>query len=147
MKKTCYIFDIDGTLADNSHRSHWVKSKPKNWPAYNKGMANDKPIPAVIGVLEKLSGYTDIIICSGREDVYQDTTREWLLRYIEDYHKLYMRKAKDYRDDCDVKRDMLREIEKDYEVLAVFDDRHKVVKMWREEGLYVFDCNQTREIF
>jgi hypothetical protein len=58
-----------------------------------------------------------------------------------------MRKAKDYRDDAIVKSEMLDEILKTYSVIAVFDDRTKVVDMWRSRGLFVFDCNQTREIF
>lgn len=33
------IFDIDGTLADCSHRLHWIQSKPKNWNAFFAGMA------------------------------------------------------------------------------------------------------------
>lgn len=28
------IFDIDGTLADLSHRLHHVSGKPKNWDAF-----------------------------------------------------------------------------------------------------------------
>ena len=28
------ICDIDGTVADCSHRLHWIQSKPKNWKAF-----------------------------------------------------------------------------------------------------------------
>src|ERR1700686_3420403 len=33
----CYLFDIDGTLADLSHRLHYIKPAggPKNWDAFS----------------------------------------------------------------------------------------------------------------
>ena len=31
MNKPLYIFDLDGTLADISHRRHLVESAPKRW--------------------------------------------------------------------------------------------------------------------
>lgn len=144
-----FIFDIDGTIACNDHRSHWVKSNPKNWDAYNKPMANDVPIIPPLVVLDclKHSGYA-ILICTGREEGYYDITKRWLAEHQIDYTELFMRPEGDYSDDREVKRNMLRKIEKlGYNVLGVFDDRTKVVDMWREEGLYVFDCNRTREVF
>jgi len=29
-----YVFDLDGTLANIDHRLHFIKTKPKNWPAF-----------------------------------------------------------------------------------------------------------------
>ena len=42
------IFDMDGTLADVSHRKHFVENNPKNWEAFYKAMINDKPNSPVI---------------------------------------------------------------------------------------------------
>jgi uncharacterized HAD superfamily protein len=146
-KRSAVICDIDGTLADNSHRKHWVDTKPKNWNAYNKTMNLDKPIDQVIHAITCISLSTPIIICTGREEIYRDVTEAWLEDRDIRYNALYMRKAKDYRDDAIVKSEMLDEILKTRDVIAVFDDRTKVVDMWRSRGLFVFDCNQTREIF
>lgn len=148
MKKKCFIFDIDGTLADNGHRQMWVKNKPKNWVAYNKTMSEDTIIKPVAEILELIeaAGYI-VYICSGREEIYRDITQKWLYKNSINYDGLYMRKEKDYRDDTIVKEEMLHEIQQFYDVVAVFDDRHKVVDMWRKNGCFVFDCNQERSIF
>jgi hydroxymethylpyrimidine pyrophosphatase-like HAD family hydrolase len=34
-------FDIDGTLANIEHRLDYVRSKPKNWKAFDSGIPND----------------------------------------------------------------------------------------------------------
>lgn len=147
LKHGAYIFDIDGTLADGNHRQHWVRTKPKNWNAYNKAMHLDTPIHPVITTLLALSVVYDIVISSGRQDKDRKVTEEWFDKHGIPFTKLYMRKTGDYRDDTIVKEEMLREIEKTFNVIAVFDDRVKVVDMWRKNGLYVFDCNRTREEF
>ena len=44
------VFDIDGTIADNTHRQHHLMGDRKNWDSYNAGssrrllMINDKNI-------------------------------------------------------------------------------------------------------
>ena len=51
-----------------------------------------------------------------------------------------MRKAGDYRDDVEVKREWLAEIEPPEfaRLTAVFDDRARVVQMWRDAGVPCF---------
>ena len=58
-----------------------------------------------------------------------------------------MRKAGDNRDDGITKLEMLQELRANgLEPVAVFDDRPKVVRMWREQGILVFPCvNQDDE--
>ena len=48
MTNEIVIFDIDGTLADISERIHHIKRKPKNWNAFNEGMAQDKAIRSMV---------------------------------------------------------------------------------------------------
>jgi hydroxymethylpyrimidine pyrophosphatase-like HAD family hydrolase len=38
MMKTI-VCDIDGTVANIEHRRQYVATKPKNWKAFNAGMA------------------------------------------------------------------------------------------------------------
>jgi hydroxymethylpyrimidine pyrophosphatase-like HAD family hydrolase len=35
--KPMVVFDIDGTLADNEHRVHYLHNHPKNWDAFLLG--------------------------------------------------------------------------------------------------------------
>ena len=138
------IFDIDGTLALIEHRRKHVTSRPKNWVAFYAGIPKDEPNIPVINTLHGLinGGYVGLL-CSGRPDNYRDTTVAWLRQHFISYTALYMRKAGDYRADDIVKREILTEIRADgYNPILACDDRDRIVKMWRDEGLI---CLQAAE--
>lgn len=142
-KCECYIFDIDGTLADNSHRTHHLLKQPKDWDAYHAEVERDTPHSHVLMVARALSnfGYR-LVFCSGRHDGQRLITREWL-DSCGLYGYLYMRKEGDHRPDYIVKRELLDQIRSDgFEPVMVFDDRNSVVKMWREAGI---PCAQVAE--
>ena len=131
------IFDIDGTLADLTHRRHWVTTKPKNWPAFDKGIPNDAPFEDIIylnRVLFELGNR--IILVSGRSDRTRAQTLKWLTEHGVQFHGLMMRKDKDYRSDDIVKEEILDELlRQGYDPKMVFDDRDRVVAMWRRRGI------------
>ena len=59
-----------------------------------------------------------------------------------------MRKSGDFRPDDIVKDEIYHsDIESNYQVIAVFDDRKSVVRHWKALGLMVFDCNYMDEDF
>lgn len=151
----CVIFDLDGTLADCSHRRHHVEKRPKDWKAFYGGMADDVPNEAVAWLfrairntrapvgspMPKDAQFLVPIICTGRPDNYKDITWDWLLHYCLVPHSLYMRQEGDYRVDDVVKRELLNRIMNDhYDPLFVVEDRDRVVAMWREEGLTCLQC-------
>ena len=146
------VFDIDGTLANIEHRLDYVRSKPKNWKAFDAGIPNDKvnsPVAEIFWTLEE-TGAHDIVLASGRNERSRQATENWLLKNgLGHYDKLYMRKADDFRNDSIVKREMLDEIIADYgkKPDMVFDDRPRVVNMWRDAGIFVFDVYQGKEDF
>jgi hypothetical protein len=135
--ENCWIFDIDGTLADAEHRKKWVAHKPKNWPAWYAGIAYDTPHNDIIEFNHYAFGKRiPIFICTGREENYRDVTETWLKRYDVKYYKLFMRKSKDYRSDDIIKKEMLDTIrDMGYNPVLSFDDRDRVVNMWRENGI------------
>jgi len=154
-------FDIDGTLADLSHRLHWVKNLPANgkpdWEAFFARVRGDKPIPEMVELcndLHTVSG-TEVIFVSGRNEVCREDTEWWLKAYtIVEHHLdldypehgfvgqlrqplLYMRSEGDRRADFIIKAELANRIEADYNQLPdiVFDDRQQVVDMWRSLGV------------
>ena len=142
MTHKAIICDIDGTIADNSHRQHWVRSKPKNWTAFNAMIADDLPIWEVIDTVNMFreEGYK-LIIVTAREGTLEYVTRDWLARHYIEYDAYYMREAKDYRDDTIVKSEILDQIiadHPDWTPWIAFDDRDKVVAMWRQRGIKCF---------
>jgi hypothetical protein len=46
----CYVFDIDGTLADLAHRLRHIERRPKSWRAC-RHLSNVKPVRIRIGPL------------------------------------------------------------------------------------------------
>lgn len=133
------IFDIDGTLADLTHRRHWVATKPKNWKAFFAGISADGVHQRVVDTVWDFyrAGYV-IILCSGRGEDHRVVTQDWLAKHDIPWGKLYMRKEKDYRADDIVKSELLDQILADgYDPSLVFDDRNRVVAMWRKRGYIV----------
>lgn len=140
------IFDIDGTLANLDHRLHHLP----NWDKFFAEMHNDTPIPEIKWLANQLAAMSDmsspendycVLIVSARPDNYRDVTENWLLKHGIDYHRLYMRKAGDFRKDSIVKKEILQQITEDgFEPFLVIDDRAQVVAMWREYGLMTLQC-------
>lgn len=138
------IFDLDGTLADLTHRRHFVAARPKNWKAFFAGVEHDAVIEPVATALRQFAaGAHRVIVCSGRPDDLREATERWLARHELWHSGLYMRRAGDYRADDVVKEELLDQILVDgFAPELVFDDRDRVVKMWRRRGLV---CAQVAE--
>jgi len=150
--QNCYIFDIDGTLADLSHRLHFIKDGKKDWDSFKHFCFADKPIVHMVDLARTLywagrqserhkdyghdQDYS-IVLMSGRNECQRAMTEEWL-RDVAclPYDKLYMRADLDYRSDDIIKSELLQELRIDrYVPIMAFDDRDRVVKMWRTHGV------------
>ena len=150
MKPNCICVDLDGTLCNVKHRRQYVATKPRNWNAWNLGIINDKPIPQVLEVVNALKDRFPIFFVSGRSDDYRDVTLKWFEKYgiMEHYYNgLLMRKCGYHRDDAIVKGEIADQIEENYKIFAVFDDRKRVVDMWANRGIFVFDVGQGKGDF
>lgn len=133
MGERCYIFDIDGTLADLSHRLHHIQKTPKDWDGFFAEVANDEPIRHVVQLCRRLGC---VVFASGRPERCRSDTEWWLLTHLSHDGPLYMRKDGDRRPDDIVKGDILDQIIADgFEPIMAFDDRDRVVAMWRERGI------------
>ena len=146
------ICDIDGTVADLTHRRHWVATKPKNWKAFFQNIEQDKPIDPVINTIQALhASWCQIIFCSGRGDEHRNVTRTWLSRHIGEWTEdqpLYMRAQGDFRADDIVKEELLAKMRVDgYNPTMAFDDRARVCNMWIRNGIFVFDVSQGKGDF
>lgn len=134
------ICDIDGTLADCQHRRHYVEQHPKDWNMFFVGMADDKLVLPVAYILKLFhtTGFR-IVLCTGRSEEYREATEIWLQVNHVSYDYLLMRRAGDRRDDAIVKREMLDQIRRERFIpWLALDDRDRVVKMWRDNGVPCF---------
>jgi phosphoglycolate phosphatase-like HAD superfamily hydrolase len=143
-----YIFDIDGTLSDLSHRLHFIQQTPQDWDAFYKACTGDQPILGVLFVMKAIYNEGHIVVLStGRSTVCKDETLEWLNTYKAPFDGLYMRKAKDHREDNVVKAELLEDIRKDWPnhpIAGVFEDRQQVVDMYRSQGIKVFQVAEGK---
>ncbi len=130
-KPSCYIFDIDGTLAKLNGRSPYDYSK----------VIEDLPREKVINMVDILQWEYDIIICSWRPDSCKEDTELWLRTNKIKYHWLYLRKTWDKRSDVIVKTEMLQDIIKIYNIEWIFEDRDRVVEMWRSHWYQCYQVN------
>lgn len=138
-----YIFDIDGTLADCSHRLHHIQKQPKDWDAFFADCSLDLPHDHVVGLAKDLHSRSVVVFVSGRSDQCRAQTEEWLLNHGLPSGPLYMRKAGDHRDDNIIKTEILAELRADgFDPIMAFDDRNRVVKAWRSAGI---PCAQVAE--
>lgn len=132
--------DIDGTLAllaegyspyDPNHYPHDVLNLPVR-DTYH----------TILGYHHYRTGGPDLqgVLLTGRGEEHRAATEEWLYRHGVAYDELHMRKAGDGRRDDVVKAEMVNEhiIAKGREIVAHFDDRDRVVCMFRARGVPTF---------
>lgn len=134
------IFDIDGTLSDTSGRQHHLDKTPKDWDQFFKELDQDPPIEGVVHIAKAMWERGLIVyLVTARFEKYRERTEGWLANNGVRYHKLYMRPNNDKQDDSLFKKEVLHEIGADRVLFAV-EDRARVVKMWREEGVLCLQC-------
>ncbi len=141
------IFDLDGTLADiKERRTLATKEGGKiDWPKFfdPNNISLDKPNTPVIESFKALqkAGYR-MVIFSGRSDGTREETEKWLSKYGITYDKLLMRSGTGesmFTPDDRLKEDWLnQEFPDKNQILCVYDDRDKVVNMWRRNGIACF---------
>jgi len=138
-----YIFDIDGTLADCTHRLHHIIGDKKDWDAFDAEGQKDAPIGTIIEICNALydKGW-DIMLLTGRNERVRVCTEKWLATYGVQYDRLLMRGLGDRREDTIVKKELLDAflLEEDLgpkQIESIFEDRQRLVDMFRAEGYHV----------
>lgn len=151
-----YIVDIDGTLANLSHRLHFIQKEPKKWDAFFDACDGDSPIQDVIDVIRAVGLWNHygetatesacVVYLTGRPERVRFQTCDWLRKHHLPLGEIVMRKDGDHRPDTIAKKELLdRLISEGHQIAGVFEDRPSVVRTWRELGLTVFQM--THEEF
>lgn len=117
-----------------------------SWPAFFAACVNDEPNwPVISTMMTLIRAGADVRIWSGRSSAVMNETIEWLQRYVSDdvdldELQLVMRMEGDFTPDEELKAGWLAAMT-EYDrrrLVAVFDDRDKVVEMWRSRGVACF---------
>ena len=149
VNKDVVIFDLDGTLANiDARRKLATKDNGKmDWDVFfdPTNISLDLPNQPVIEMAKTLHKEgKKIVIFSGRSKATKDTTAEWLDKFDVPFDVMKMRPTGHpwaFMPDDKLKQGWLDDIfpgrQRD-RILCVFDDRTKVVNMWRDNGLSCF---------
>lgn len=143
-----YIIDLDGTAALIDHRRPVIldKEDKHRWGKFYQLCDKDVPNHPVIQTMEMLKqAGADIWFFSGRSAEVREKTVHWLALHTsfcsEDLDNiLVMRDIGDSTPDDVLKKRWLDNmlIDDRKRLVAVFDDRDRVVKMWRDNGVMCF---------
>ena len=143
-----YIFDLDGTLALIEHRQHILECTDRDkWRRFYAACDLDTANLPVISTLELLRKTgAEVWIFTGRSGEVRDKTVAWLAAHTSltnqelDGPALNMRTESNYTPDDVLKKqwlDSMLEVDRQ-RLVAVFEDRDRVVAMWRAAGVPCF---------
>lgn len=128
-----------------------------DWQAFYEACDEDKPILPVINALKWAIQNEIFEIWSGRCESVREKTLDWICKHTKSdivdrtYFNqiLKMRPRGDSTPDDELKERWLDHLIANSckTVECVYDDRPKVVRMWRRRGIFVFNCNQNDEEF
>lgn len=172
--KKVVIWDVDGTMADCLHRKTYLNvckncnetEEFHQAPAVNEclefvpGKKNhkifyakvnlDAPIQTVIDWNRSCheAGYYNIVVSGRPTDLAGNATEAWLNMYGVKYNHMFMRAAGDFTDDTRVKQEILDRILQwipKEQIAFTVDDRPRVVRMWKQNGIICYDVGEGVE--
>ena len=137
------VFDIDGVLADPTHRLPYIMRPEPDWDTFFSLVAQDTPRMREIEILRVLSNHVGIALLTGRSDQCMQPTVDWLRAHKVPWASIWMREKGDHRPDYIIKPELLRKFQAsqeigDDDILAIFEDRSGVVQSWRNMGFLAF---------
>lgn len=142
-KPRAVIWDLDGTLADDRARAHFVEveaGRARDWQSYFDAIDQDPPIAASMELLRALhAAGIRIIFLTGRPEYTRPKTLRWLeANGLTDYDHLLMRPEDERRPAGHFKAETVGRLRRDYELVCAFEDRIDVAEAFRQAGVPVF---------
>ncbi len=133
------ICNIDGTIADNSHRRRELPDGGFDWDYFLRPdlISQDRVFPYVREVLNRLSARHPVILLSGREERFRSITRAWMAEQgLPLPVKLYLRADGDRRTSTEFKNDILsRIVEHAHEAISYADDNTEMDPVCAHYGI------------
>lgn len=134
------VFDLDGTLADCTHREHFLRrpvGQKKDWEGFHAAAVDDPARRAILktnwafgeaecGIVHRVEIWT------GRDERHRDATILWLKSFFVRCDRLLMRPTGDKTEDHILKAQWADQYGNPG---LVFEDRQRVVDMWRARGV------------
>lgn len=131
------VFDIDGVLADVTHRLHHLETRPKDWRGFFATASADPVLETGALLAAELAADHEVVYLTGRPAHLRQVTASWIERHQLPPGRLLMRRRRDFRPARVVKLELLRQLAADQPVDVVVDDDPEVVAALRAAGFAV----------
>lgn len=120
----CAIFDFDSTLAESHAEGDW------------NDVAGLQPIQPMIELAQMLIEHGfDIVIATARPDRQRAAVEQWLAQHLPAVAAVYLKATVTDVTAAIAKEDMLKDIEKTWDVALAVDDSPFNTRMFRDHGI------------
>ena len=149
------VFDIDGVLADCSHRLKYIQGEDKDYDSFYSydEILKDKPILNLDKILLNIqcaeNSDIDIRFITARNIKSITATAEWLEKYFSimvEEGDILMRPENDYRPSHEVKKSLIEKHIGFENILFAFDDDDQVNKMYKKHRITCYKPNITNVV-
>ncbi len=126
---TLAVFDVDGVLADVTHRRHHVLGPRPSWDAFFAAAGDDPPLGT--GVALALRAYAaghEVVYLSGRPERLRRDTERWLVRHGLPHGEVLLRPDADRSPAARLKLAGLRRLSRRDDIALYVDDDAWVVE-------------------
>ena len=160
------VFDIDGVLADCSHRLHYIQGDNKDYDKFysDEEILKDKALGSGFILFRSILYLLDdintpnrlkngeeirITLITARNKRCAKATADWFLDNMKRFQKdrfkcnLFMRSENDWRPAYQVKEDLIKDHIGFKNILFAFDDDDKINEMYKKHGVTCYKPNIT----
>ena len=128
------VFDIDGVLADVTHRLHHLERRPKDWKGFFAAAPDDPPLEQGVALAREAAADCEVVYVTGRPELCRRDTIAWLRREGLPDGRLVMRSTRDRRPARLAKPELLRTLAAERVVAVVVDDDLEVCDAYEAAG-------------
>lgn len=128
------MFDVDGVLADVTHRLHHLRARPQRWERFFAAADRDPLLDEGAKRLRVALDEHEVVYLTGRPERNRRLTERWLARHALPTGPLLMRRDDDHRPARWMKREALRRLARSREVVSVIDDDPAVFEVLEADG-------------
>lgn len=133
-----FILDFDGTLCDVRSILHLLDRNDQHLVAFHEATHTAPENEIVFAILNAVveAGITPILL-SARGERWRSITTDYLVQRQYTPEIFHMRADDDLRSGAEVKRDILRVLSREWNIVGAIDDDPSVARMWESENIPV----------
>lgn len=126
------VFDVDGVLADVSHRRHFIEGR-RDWAGFFAAARDDTPLaPGIELARAARDKGLHLVYLSGRPEHLRQVTLEWLQQHGVPDGELLLRPERDRSPATGLKLRLLRRLGRTARIVFFVDDDSDVVHAVRQ---------------